>query len=77
MRPSLRGLLVHLARLTMHLSAATDTLPSPFPTLLSSPPQGGLMSAFARSVAANVKALAEPNASVWDPLHAKVKRCWV
>ena len=34
--------------------------------------QGGLMSAFARSVAAHVKALMEPNAQPWDPAEAKV-----
>lgn len=31
-----------------------------------------MVSAFARSVAAHVKALAEPNAAVWDPEDAKV-----
>jgi hypothetical protein len=38
-----------------------------------SAPQGGVVSAFARSVAAHVKALAEPNAAVWDPADAKVR----
>lgn len=37
-----------------------------------SAPQGALVSAFARSVAAHVKALLEPNESVWDPEDAKV-----
>ncbi|KAI3431427.1 hypothetical protein D9Q98_004480 [Chlorella vulgaris] len=36
--------------------------------------QGGVMSAFARSVAAHVKCLAEPNASVWDAQEAKAER---
>lgn len=35
-------------------------------------PQGALVSAFARSVAAHVKALAEPNATVWSPEDARV-----
>ncbi|KAL4440406.1 hypothetical protein ABPG75_003407 [Micractinium tetrahymenae] len=36
--------------------------------------QGALVSAFARSVAAHVKALMEPNAQVWDPADAKAER---
>ncbi|KAL4431738.1 hypothetical protein ABPG77_002954 [Micractinium sp. CCAP 211/92] len=36
--------------------------------------QGGLVSAFARSVAAHVKALMEPNARVWDPADVKAER---
>ncbi|PSC72014.1 histone deacetylase [Micractinium conductrix] len=36
--------------------------------------QGALVSAFARSVAAHVKALAEPNAQHWDPADAKAER---
>lgn len=46
-----------------------STLPVP---CLCAAPQGALVSAFARSVAAHVKALLEPNESVWDPEDAKV-----
>ena len=35
--------------------------------------QGGIVSAFARSVAAHMGALAEPNAQAWDPADAKVR----
>ncbi|GAB4814038.1 hypothetical protein N2152v2_001084 [Parachlorella kessleri] len=36
--------------------------------------QGGLVSAFARSVAAHVRALAEPHSQAWDPDDAKWER---
>ena len=36
--------------------------------------QGNVVSAFARSVAAHVRALAEPNLQVWDPADAKFER---
>eukprot|EP00887_Chlorella_sp_A99_P002366 scaffold10.g2366.t1 len=36
--------------------------------------QGALVSAFARSVAAHVRALAEPNNQVWDPQEARWER---
>lgn len=56
------------ARRALAAGDATPPRPGPpFPTL-----QGGLVSAFARSVAAHVKALMEPNARVWDPADAKV-----
>jgi ribosomal subunit interface protein len=36
--------------------------------------QGNVVSAFARSVAAHVRALAEPNLQVWDPADSKFER---
>lgn len=36
--------------------------------------QGNVVSAFARSVAAHVRALAEPNLQVWDPMDSKFER---
>ena len=36
--------------------------------------QGGLTSAFARSVAAHVRALAEPCGQAWDPMEAAIER---
>lgn len=35
--------------------------------------QGGKVSAFARSVAAHVRALADPHRAVWDPAAAEVR----
>lgn len=35
---------------------------------------GGLVSAFARSVAAHVRALAQPHTQAWDPLESKLER---